>query len=160
MKKRMILYALYLGFLILFVGMKFTGSFSELWMKAALVRENREAGVLNANLTPFHTISIYLRLRRNPIYLKNLVGNIIPFIPLGFFPAIVRKQKSGILFCFFTMLRGLSVVLFIELFQLVTGLGYFDVDDILLNMCGCLIGYLLYLLPFFYAHLKLKSTRS
>lgn len=137
---------IYLVFLILVVGMKFTGSFRDIWMHAALVREHRDSGTINANLEWFRTIRIYLRLRRNPIYLRNLIGNIIPFIPLGYFPAAVRERKPAVVQFFGTMLRGLAVVLFIELFQLVTGLGYFDVDDILLNMIGCLIGFCFYCL--------------
>ena len=127
----------YLICLILIVGMKFTGSFKELWMRAAVVRENREAGVMNANLE---------WLRRNPIYFRNLVGNIIPFIPLGYFPASLQRRKKGIFRFAASALHALSIVLFIELFQLVTGFGYFDVDDILLNMIGFVIGYAGYLL--------------
>lgn len=146
MKIKKFLYVAYLIFLILFVGMKYSGSFQELWLQAAVVRENRDAGVLNANLELFRTIRIYLRLCRNPIYLRNLVGNIIPFIPLGYFPAAVREKRRFLPSFCKTMLCGLSVVLFIEVFQLVTGFGYFDVDDIVLNMFGCLLGYIFYLL--------------
>lgn len=35
-------------------------------------------------------------------------------------------------------------VIGIEVFQFVTMLGFFDVDDIMLNMTGCIIGYLIY----------------
>ena len=36
------------------------------------------------------------------------------------------------------------ISLLFELFQLYTGIGVFDVDDLLLNTCGGMIGYLLY----------------
>lgn len=146
MNRKKVLYVVYLTCLILIVGMKFTGNFKELWMRAAVVRENREAGVMNANLEWLRTIRIYLRLRRNPIYFRNLVGNIIPFIPLGYFPASLQRRKRGIFRFAASALHALSIVLFIELFQLVTGFGYFDVDDILLNMIGFVIGYAGYLL--------------
>lgn len=42
------------------------------------------------------------------------------------------------------MLICLISIIGIESFQLVTMLGYFDVDDIILNMTGCLIGYCVY----------------
>jgi len=66
----------------------------------------------------------------------NLLGNIAVFIPLGFLiPFIIgRKLKKTILISF-------CIIVFAELMQLASRLGVFDIDDIFLNLIGCLVGY-------------------
>lgn len=143
-----VLFSIYLILLILFVSMKFNGSFRELWIHAAFVRENRVQGNLNANFDLLSTIKVYLRLRNvNPIYLRNLLGNIIPFLPMGTFEGMLRKRKNLFMNFLAAMWHCLFIILLIEVVQLITGLGYFDVDDILLNMIGCFMGYCFYI-PF------------
>ena len=127
--------------LILFVSIKFQGSFQDLFLRAAAVRENRLSGSLNANFVPFSTIRIYYRLRnQNPVYVRNLIGNVIPFLPMGYSEAFFCFHKRNKLFGIKAMLICLFMIVFIEVVQLITGLGYFDVDDILLNLLGCLLG--------------------
>lgn len=74
------------------------------------------------------------------ISLINILGNIIAFIPFGFLLPMVtgkiNKIKSVI---FSSFLLSLSF----EIMQLLTGLGEYDVDDILLNVAGGVLGYLL-----------------
>ena len=71
----------------------------------------------------------------------NLVGNVVLFIPLGYFlPRLFQSMKNFFL-CMFT---ALTFILGIEMFQLISNFGIFDVDDIFLNGCGVLIGYLGY----------------
>ena len=105
----------------------------------------REQFLLNCNLRPFQTISHYLWLLRhveNPALLQhsfvNLSGNIVMFIPLGFFlPALFPRCRAflrQLLFC-------ASIILTVELLQLFTLLGSCDVDDLLLNLIGTSIGY-------------------
>ena len=74
--------------------------------------------------------------------LKNLLGNIIPFIPFGFLLPIAYKKFSSAISVFCV---GLASILLIELFQFFTKLGSFDVDDIILNMIGIVCGYLMFL---------------
>ena len=135
------LFYIYLAILILFVSMKFTGDFHELWDSALRVRAIRRDGVWNANLELFKTIKTYWRLihSSNKVYLKNLVGNIIPFVPMGMFEAYRHTRKSRIITFFTSMLRCLGIIVVIEVVQLFTCLGYFDVDDILLNIIGYII---------------------
>lgn len=68
----------------------------------------------------------------------NLGGNVIGFMPCGFFLPIVsrrgRKWYNAILLCF-----GLSLC--IEITQLWMRVGSFDVDDLLLNTLGGILGY-------------------
>lgn len=68
----------------------------------------------------------------------NLVGNVVAFIPFGALIRWVRNQKTG----FFTaVLYTFLFSLCIEVSQLLTRVGVFDVDDLLLNTLGGAIGY-------------------
>lgn len=64
-----------------------------------------------------------------------IFGNIIAFVPLGFFISYIYGIKRGLLYSFLTILT-------IELSQGITKLGWFDIDDIILNNIGALIGWL------------------
>lgn len=89
------------------------------------------------NLTPFKEILRY-HLGSN-LFLKNVIGNMIMFIPYGFFVTFLtkinRKREALILV--------LTASLSIELTQIIIG-RVFDVDDIILNVIGGMIGYFLY----------------
>lgn len=100
-------------------------------------------GMKNANFEWFRTIQMYIRHwdNRGINSFGNLVGNILVFIPLGCMLPLLSKVFKNIFLCLGT---GLLFVLAIELFQLLTAFGSFDVDDILLNGLGILIGYLIF----------------
>lgn len=64
--------------------------------------------------------------------------NILLFIPLGFLlPQVSRRSRR----LWRTVLIGTGLSIVIEVTQLITRLGWFDVDDIMLNMLGTLVGY-------------------
>lgn len=68
-------------------------------------------------------------------------GNIAAFIPSGFLvPVVFRRHESMIR----TLWICLIAILGVEILQFAAMPGYFDVDDILLNMTGCLPGYGIY----------------
>ncbi len=73
----------------------------------------------------------------------NLIGNVVAFLPFGaFLPMLFEKCKRFILttlFCF-------EFSICVEIIQLVWKVGSFDVDDILLNTLGGILGYLCYYL--------------
>ncbi|MDE6567907.1 MAG: VanZ family protein [Lachnospiraceae bacterium] len=97
------------------------------------------------NLVPFAEIKRYLSYR-NKIgsfhVMLNLLGNVVCFIPFGFvIPILTRKQTALRMF-----LLGMSASVLVELLQLVSMLGTFDVDDIILNTLGVLIGYVLFVI--------------
>lgn len=75
------------------------------------------------------------------LFLKNVIGNMLLFIPYGFFVSYYVKPKKIWLPFFLTLFASLSI----ETTQLLIG-RVFDVDDILLNVLGGLIGYSIYLL--------------
>ena len=101
----------------------------------------------NMNLTPLLTIKNYwyvVRHGTNPALVRhciiNLVGNVVLFIPVGYLPVrIWPKLRNFFLF----LLCSLGAILAVEALQLFTLLGKFDVDDVILNMAGMLLGYLI-----------------
>ena len=75
--------------------------------------------------------------------ITNLAGNIVAFAPFGFFLPMFCKAGRNIFGCvILTALFSLSV----EAVQLFTKVGAFDVDDIILNAVGGLVGFLGYYL--------------
>ena len=101
----------------------------------------------NTNLIPFLTIQNYLYVLSRPSssYMLrhcfiNLAGNIILFIPVGWLlPRLWQQQRN--FFRFFTTCLG--TIFLVEVLQLFTLLGRFDVDDIILNLLGMTLGFIL-----------------
>jgi glycopeptide antibiotics resistance protein len=132
-----VLFAVYVLLLLWFVVVKPVGLTSGM----ESIRWNRSIGIWNFNLEPFRTISSYLRNQSSSISLRNLLGNIAAFIPSGFLvPVVFRRHESMIR----TLWICLIAILGAEILQFAAMPGYFDVDDILLNMTGCLPGYGIY----------------
>lgn len=99
--------------------------------------------ITQINFTPLvNTIIPYLQggpaIR---IALENLLGNIFAFSPLGFFLPMLFK-KCGRFKNIFLVSLGAS--LFIEIVQLIFYLGTCDIDDLILNVLGSLLGYGVY----------------
>lgn len=98
-------------------------------------------GEMKYNLIPFHEISRYMHWSSN-ISVINLLGNIAAFIPLGFLLPVVSRRRIPV--------PGMIGILFVspivvEIIQLVTRVGICDVDDVILNFAGGLIGLGIYL---------------
>lgn len=97
------------------------------------------------NLVPFQTINIYIGQLGGPIHtiaLYNLLGNILLFIPFGFFfPSIWLKCNSWAKM----LLIALCIPFFIEATQYFIGRSV-DVDDVILNTLAIIIGYILYII--------------
>lgn len=122
-------------------------------------------GVLN-NYIPFKSIfcSVLDVFRNGSIhnFIYQVIGNIILFIPLGFFIKFFMQDKK-------VFLRSLISIIFIscsiESFQGLAnyglGINYrsVDIDDIILNVTGGLLGYLIakYLQKFV---LSIKQKKS
>lgn len=76
------------------------------------------------------------------ISFANLIGNVAIFIPFGFFMPWASRFRSFFITLFYSF--GYSLV--VEAFQLITRVGSFDVDDLLLNTIGGIIGYILFVI--------------
>lgn len=104
-------------------------------------------GLGTANFTPFKTIKMYIDYSYKLNSVENLAGNVLVFVPLGFLIPLVAKEGEN----FFVMLLNAFVfVLGIEVFQLFSAFGAFDVDDILLNCLGASLGFGVYRLMRFW----------
>jgi glycopeptide antibiotics resistance protein len=95
------------------------------------------------NLTLFREIRRFYNLRYSEpkMFLLNIFGNVAAFVPFGY---LVPKLKQRSTSFFFTALFSFELSLCVELLQLVFKLGCFDVDDLLLNTLGGMLGYLIY----------------
>ena len=101
----------------------------------------------NINLIPFRTITQYISLLNNPAFrthaFVNLAGNVLLFVPLGYL--LPRIWKPFHLF-FATVPMVAMMIILVEFLQYATGLGSCDIDDLILNISGAAIGYLIWLL--------------
>ena len=69
----------------------------------------------------------------------NIFGNVAAFVPFGFIlPIVVSWMRSGGAI----ILSGFLTSLTVELLQLVTRVGSFDVDDLILNTLGTALGFI------------------
>ena len=101
--------------------------------------------VTNQDVSSVHGINVTLfkELTRYQIgsrlFFRNIVGNIIMFIPFGFFTSYYLKLNHRRIIFYSTLVVSIAI----ELIQLKIGRA-FDIDDIILNMVGSLTGYYLY----------------
>lgn len=96
------------------------------------------------NLVPFREILRFINnvqiLGTNAVIL-NTLGNVVAFIPFGFFITPVWGKKISFKYA---SLLTFNISLLVEIIQLITKVGTFDVDDIILNTAGGMIGIMLY----------------
>jgi len=90
-----------------------------------------------SNFIPFKEIFRYQIGSR--LFIKNIVGNILLFLPYGYFASYYLNNKK----LWPTALLTIIVSFTIETVQLKIG-RTFDVDDIILNTCGGIIGGFIY----------------
>lgn len=127
-----ILFVLYIGFIIYFL------LFSE-WY-------GRNPGGMQEyhyNLELFKEIKRFWYYREQLGFyavFTNLFGNVLIFVPFGFFMPMASKYRSFWSAMFYSFILSFCV----ETFQLITTVGSFDVDDMLLNTMGGMIGYIIF----------------
>ncbi|UED74059.1 VanZ family protein [Brevibacillus sp. DP1.3A] len=111
------------------------------------------------NTKPFQTLVDYVFHYDHYSFgtvMYNLIGNILIFLPLGLFLPLLFLSFQNMHRVFFLTL---SASLIIEALQLFLALGSFDVDDLLLNVIGGLIGYGMFRLGAAMIHRRRKSIR-
>ena len=113
-----------LGFIIYIIGLFYVVTFQDVsWS--------------TSNFIPFKEILRYDLF--SEMFFKNVIGNMIMFIPYGFFISyFLRIDKKRYVF-----ILSLITSITIEVTQLIIG-RVFDVDDILLNLLGAFVGFYIY----------------
>ena len=92
----------------------------------------------DANLVPFKEILRYNIGSTN--FYKQVLGNIMLFIPFGFFASYYTKENKIRSIALITFLVSLTI----EIVQIYIGRS-FDIDDIILNVVGGILGFLIYI---------------
>ncbi|MCQ2543819.1 MAG: VanZ family protein [Lachnospiraceae bacterium] len=109
---------------------------------------------VHMNLIPGDSIKLYMKMFKNDtmryIAVVNLGVNLFLLTPMSLFLMSLFKimRKWYVLFS-----TCLFVLIIIEILQLLTMRGSFDVDDLILNMAGAVIGYFIWMI-------MSKSTRK
>lgn len=99
------------------------------------------------NLLPFSSIRLY------SIRNINVLGNIALFIPVGIYGRFsARKTRHAILFVLLTTIS-------IESLQFICATGAFDIDDIILNFAGGIIGIGIYLMLYLFLQSNELKTK-
>ncbi len=96
------------------------------------------------NLLPLRTIlRYYYKVKTNSINYDTVIlkigGDLVGLIPMGFFIGYLFLKINTLdraIIC------GLVIVLFVELTQLLTMIGSFDVDNFILMLPGFMLGYI------------------
>ncbi|ASV66942.1 MULTISPECIES: VanZ family protein [Cytobacillus] len=142
-----VVFVIYILLLTKFILFKYPYSYSSILNN--FIGNNPYFSWYNHNFIPFKTITEYLKLSNEislSIRFDNLFGNLIGFLPFGFlmpllFQRFYRLKK--------VTTATFTLSLFYELCQLFFSMGNFDVDDLLLNTFGGIIGYWIFMLSYF-----------
>ena len=89
-----------------------------------------------SELIPFKTIISQLKYGSTNEIIRNIIGNLCLFIPLSFLLILEDSKYKNILR---QTLIILPSILITELLQMITSVGVFDIDDIILNYLGVLL---------------------
>lgn len=104
-----------------------------------------------ANFVPFTTIASYLFGNKGLIIAGiNLVGNIVLLVPIGVLIMLVYRNMTWKKSLVLAVATGLAI----ETMQAVLHVGIFDIDDVILNALGVMIGYWMFILLTKWVHSK------
>lgn len=99
---------------------------------------SRDVYMNGTNLVPFREMFRYPVVSEN--FNRQVIGNILLFMPFGFFATYYTKIKKISSISFMSILVSLTI----EVVQKYIGRS-FDVDDIILNVVGGILGFLVYI---------------
>ncbi len=107
-----------------------------------------------SNIIPFRTILSYLNGGHGwLIATLNLAGNIVLLVPIGFLVPFVYTAMTGKKSFFLAIATGFAI----EGTQVLLRVGIFDIDDVILNALGVMVGYWIFILFFKLLSLYTKS---
>ncbi|MFF1549076.1 VanZ family protein [Streptomyces sp. NPDC058291] len=130
-----------LRLLAMLVAFMFMVAFAVVLAKITLEPSPASAALVHSNLHPGDSLRAYLDQPALRDAVKQIGGNVLLGVPFGVLVPVVAPRARGLLR---VLLLTATVMLLVEFAQgaLVTGRA-FDIDDVILNTTGALIGYLL-----------------
>lgn len=114
-----------------------------LWLFGGLVLTLQPAHplpgqVVDDNLVPFHTLAIYWRNLGSEFWMRNLFGNVFLLLPLGLLgPIAIPALDRWWLIALVALLYSVAI----ELIQRLVPARSADIDDVIVNLAGALLGF-------------------
>ncbi len=125
--------------------------FDSLWLRNGFNFSGFDNIQDRINLVPFKTIMTFVKefdsMYSTSQIMLNLFGNVCAFMPMALFLPLLFKRQNKV---FQFVITLILMILGIEFLQLITGSGRFDIDDLILNLFGAVLVYLLF---------KIKSVK-
>ena len=109
-----------------------------------IIRESMEPRTTNKHevvIIPFNLIQSVLHEPDHFQWFLQIALNVVLFIPFGFMLPIINQHNQSF---FTTLFYGFLFSFAIEVMQYITGRGLADIDDLINNTLGAVIGYLIY----------------
>lgn len=126
--------------------------FDSLWLRNGFNFSGFDNIQDRINLVPFKTIMTFAKefdsMYSTSQIMLNLFGNVCAFMPMALFLPLLFKRQNKV---FQFVITLILMILGIEFLQLITGSGRFDIDDLILNLFGAVLVYLLF---------KIKSVKA
>ena len=126
--------------------------FDSLWLRNGFNFSGFDNIQDRINLVPFKTIMNFVKefdsMYSTSQIMLNLFGNVCAFMPMALFLPLLFKRQNKVSQFVITLTL---MILGIEFLQLITGSGRFDIDDLILNLFGAVLVYLLF---------KIKSVNA
>ena len=126
--------------------------FDSLWLRNGFNFSGFDNIQDRINLVPFKTIMNFVKefdsMYSTSQIMLNLFGNVCAFMPMALFLLLLFKRQNK---AFQFVITLTLMILGIEFLQLITGSGRFDIDDLILNLFGAVLVYLLF---------KIKSVNA
>jgi len=134
-KTQFLLYAVSLCYVVIVIGATFLSR-----MPSETYNDTLNLNLFSSYVEAYHDIGVILL---NNVLLRNLILNVILFIPLGFLlPMFSDKLKK----MYIVVPIGLLATLTIEFTQHFNDYGTFEIDDAFNNTLGTLIGYCIFMI--------------
>ncbi|MCM3742484.1 VanZ family protein [Oceanobacillus luteolus] len=133
-----LVFVLYIAVLIKVILIKY--------MPISYLVQNLELGLnhFQMNFVPFATIINYIVSDTFTVSVQNILGNIVIFMPFGFLlPILISRFQKFITILLVSFCFSLTFEIIQLLFPI---LGSFDVDDLILNTLGALLGFMFFTL--------------
>ena len=114
-----------------------------IFLRVTFTEDGIRTATSQIRFIPFNSVFDYISGEKTLRFLAvNYLGNILLFIPIGLLLSAIFKKLTIVKI----VLISLLITVAVELFQNLLGRGYADIDDVMMNVLGALIGSAIYLL--------------